>query len=70
MNTLTKIKSLAIAALSVAMLTACAGGGAAMEMKEKWVNCTEFMAYPASAVFLASVLRDGGQRGCVAQVRR
>lgn len=34
MNTLTKIKSLAIAALSVAMMTACAGGGAAMEMKD------------------------------------
>ena len=34
MNTLTKIKSLAIAALSVAMMSACAGGGAAMEIKD------------------------------------
>ena len=33
MNTLTKIKTLAIAALSVAMMTAC-GGGAAMEIKD------------------------------------
>lgn len=34
MNTLTKIKTLAIAALSVAMMTACGGGGAAMEIKD------------------------------------
>ncbi|MEO6063017.1 MAG: hypothetical protein ABIQ99_13855 [Thermoflexales bacterium] len=50
MNTITKIKSLAIAALSVAMMTACAGGGAAIEMKDLPV-------YPG-----ATVLKPGESR--------
>ena len=42
--------------------------GAAMEMKERWVNCTEIRADPASAGFIASILHDGGQSECVARV--
>lgn len=50
MNTFTKIKSLAIAALSVAMVTACAGGGPPMAIKE-------LPAYPG-----ASELKPGESR--------